>query len=53
MQDKDHHYSLEVEQLKNQNKNDLEMLQDKVQSAMAKKKEIIDALHEENKVKDL
>ena len=47
MQSTEHRHAVEVEQLKNQNKNDLEMIQEKVQMAMAKKKEIIEALHEE------
>ena len=53
LQDREHQYQLEIDQLKSQNKNDLEMIQDKVQSAMSKKKEIIDSLHEEIKIKDL
>lgn len=52
-QQKDHEHLLEVEQLKSANRNDLEVIQDKVQAAMGKKKEIIDALHDEIKVKDL
>jgi len=32
---------------------DLEMIQDKVQLAMQKKKEIIDTLHDEVRIKDL
>ena len=42
-----------MEQLKNSNRNDLEMIQEKVQMAMAKKKEIIDALHAETQMKDV
>ena len=53
LQQMDHQHLLEIEQLKNQNKNDLEVIQDKVQAAMTKKKEIIDALHDENKLKEL
>jgi len=53
LQQREHQYTLEIEQLKNSNKHDLEMIQEKVQAAMAKKKEIIDALHEESKMKDL
>lgn len=53
LQQREHQYTLEIEQLKNGNKHDLEMIQEKVQAAMAKKKEIIDALHEEIKMKDL
>ena len=48
-----HEHELEVEQLKNQNKADLEMIQDKVQTALQKKKEIIDTLHDELKIKDM
>ena len=48
-----HAHELEVESLKAQNKADLEMIQEKVQIAMQKKKEIIDALHDEVKIKDL
>lgn len=53
LQQKEHQYTLEIEQLKNANKHDLEMIQEKVQAAMGKKKEIIDALHEEIRMKDL
>ena len=53
LQQREHQSALEIEQLKNGNKHDLEMIQEKVQAAMAKKKEIIDALHEEIKMKDL
>ena len=53
LQQREHQSTLEIEQLKNGNKHDLEMIQEKVQAAMAKKKEIIDALHEEIKMKDL
>ena len=53
LQQREHQYTLEIEQLKNSNKYDLEMIQEKVQAAMAKKKDIIDALHEENRMKDL
>lgn len=53
LQQKDHEHVLEMEQLKNANKNDLEVIQEKVQAAMAKKKEIIDALHDEIKLKEL
>lgn len=53
LQSAEHRHAVEVEQLKNQNKNDLEMIQEKVQMAMAKKKEIIEALHEEAQMKDL
>jgi len=48
-----HDHEVELENLKNQNKSDLEMIQDKVTMAMGKKKEIIDALHNEVKIKDL
>jgi len=53
LQQKDHGHALEMEQLKVANKNDLELIQEKVQAAMAKKKEIIDALHDEIKLKEL
>lgn len=39
--------------MKTANKNDLELIQEKIQAALAKKKEIIDSLHEEVKLKDL
>ena len=42
-----------MELLKTQNKNELEMIQDKVQAALVKKKEVIDALAEELRLKDL
>ena len=53
LQSCEHKHALEVEQLKNTNRNDLEMIQEKVQMAMAKKKEIIDALHAETQMKDV
>jgi chromosome segregation ATPase len=53
LQSCEHKHVLEVEQLKNSNRNDLEMIQEKVQMAMAKKKEIIDALHAETQMKDV
>lgn len=53
IQDQEHKFEMESESLKTQNKNDLEMIQEKVQLAMAKKKEIIEALHDEIKLKDL
>jgi chromosome segregation ATPase len=53
LQSCEHRHALEVEQLKNSNRNDLEMIQEKVQMAMAKKKEIIDALHAETQMKDV
>lgn len=48
-----HEHEIEMEQLKAQSKNDLEMIQEKVQAALLKKKEIIDTLHEELRIKDL
>ena len=53
IQQSEHQHAMELEQLKTSNKNDLEMIQEKVQAALAKKKEIIDALHDELKLKDL
>jgi chromosome segregation ATPase len=53
LQSCEHKHALEVEQLKTSNRNDLEMIQEKVQMAMAKKKEIIDALHAETQMKDV
>ena len=53
MQDAEHKKKLEVEELQNKNRNDLELIQQKIQAALAKKKEIIDSLHEEVKMKDL
>jgi hypothetical protein len=53
LQSCEHRHALEVEQLKNSNRNDLEMIQEKVQMALAKKKEIIDALHAETQMKDV
>ena len=48
-----HRADAEMELLKTQNKNELEMIQDKVQAALIKKKEVIDALLEELRLKDL
>ena len=48
-----HKADAEMELLKTQNKNELEMIQDKVQAALIKKKEVIDALAEELRLKDL
>ena len=48
-----HRADAEMELLKTQNKNELEMIQDKVQAALIKKKEVIDALAEELRLKDL
>jgi hypothetical protein len=53
VQDAQHEHALEIEQVKTSNKNDLELIQEKIQAALAKKKEIIDSLHEEVKLKDL
>lgn len=39
--------------MRNENKNDLELIQEKVQAALGKKKEIIEELTEEIKMKDL
>ena len=48
-----HRADAEMELLKTQNKNELEMIQDKVQAALIKKKEVLDALAEELRLKDL
>lgn len=48
-----HRADAEMELLKTQNKNELEMIQDKVQAALIKKKEVIDTLVEELRLKDL
>jgi hypothetical protein len=48
-----HKAEAELEMLKTQNKHELELIQDKVQAALVKKKEIIDALHEELRLKDM
>lgn len=48
-----HRADAEMELLKTQNKNELEMIQDKVQAALIKKKDVIDALAEELRLKDL
>ena len=53
VQEAQHEHALEAEQVKTANKNDLELIQEKIQAALAKKKEIIDSLHEEVKLKDL
>ena len=39
--------------MQNKNRNDLELIQQKIQAALGKKKEIIDSLHDELKMKDL
>ena len=46
-----HKAEAELEMLKTQNKHELELIQDKVQAALVKKKEVIDALHEELRLK--
>ena len=43
----------EGDHLKTQHKHELEMIQDKVQTALAKKKEVIEQLGEELRLKDL
>ena len=48
-----HRADAKMELLKTHNKNELEMIQDKVQAALIKKKEVIDALAEELRLKDL
>ena len=53
IQEMEHQQEMQLDQLRQANKNDLEMIQEKVQAALAKKKEIIDSLHDELKLKDL
>lgn len=48
-----HKYETEVELLKSQNKHDLETIQEKVAAAMTKKKEVIEQLQEELRLRDL
>ena len=48
-----HKHEAEIEQIKSQNKHDLEMIQEKVGVAMSKKKEVIDQLTEELRLRDL
>ena len=43
----------EIEMIKIQNKGELELIQDKVAAAMNKKKDVIDELTEELRMKDL
>ena len=49
----EHQLQSEVDTIRDQNKQELEMIQDKVQTAMAKKKEVIESLAEELRLKDL
>ena len=53
LQEAEHKHKLEVEEIQSKNRNDLELIQQKIQAALAKKKEIIDSLHDELKMKDL
>ena len=48
-----HKHEAVIEQIKSQNKHDLEMIQEKVGVAMSKKKEVIDQLTEELRLRDL
>lgn len=48
-----HESDLDLDQLRVQHKADMETIQEKVQAAMEKKKEIIEVLHEETRMKDL
>jgi len=52
-QNKQHRSDSEHEMIKIQNRNELELIQEKVAIAMNKKKEIIDELGEELRLKDL
>jgi len=48
-----HKHEGEIELLKQSNKNDLETIQEKVAAAMNKKKEVIEQLTEELRLRDL
>ena len=48
-----HKHEAEIEMHKQQNRNDLETIQEKVAAAMNKKKEVIDQLTEELRLRDL
>ena len=48
-----HKHETEVDLLKSQNKHDLETIQEKVSTAMTKKKEVIEQLTEELRLRDL
>ena len=48
-----HKHEGEIELLKQSNRNDLETIQEKVAAAMTKKKEVIDQLTEELRLRDL
>ena len=48
-----HKHKAEVELIRQQNKQDLETIQDKVAAAMNKKKEVIEQLNEELRLRDL
>ena len=52
-QNKQHRNDSEIEMIKIQNRNELELIQEKVAVAMNKKKEIIEELGEELRLKDL